>query len=151
MPARSHKPAVFQFLLDIAPQTAQKPSNWRPNLASLHRRTDIASARLGGMPEGILRFGRSDILINNANDQAGKPRGHKFSPSRILQQWTDIDVGLTGAFLCSKTLGSEMAKGRGVIVNVASILHEDRTSGSEAGTCPPLQPREAGALVVKSA
>jgi NAD(P)-dependent dehydrogenase (short-subunit alcohol dehydrogenase family) len=41
-----------------------------------------------------------------------------------LKQWeADLSVGLTGAFLCSQIIGSEMAKRkRGVIVNVASDL-----------------------------
>jgi NAD(P)-dependent dehydrogenase (short-subunit alcohol dehydrogenase family) len=41
-----------------------------------------------------------------------------------LIQWeADLSVGLTGAFICSQVIGSEMAKHkRGVIVNVASDL-----------------------------
>ena len=41
-----------------------------------------------------------------------------------IEQWEkEIGVGLTGAFLCAKVFGSEMAKrGKGVIVNVSSDL-----------------------------
>ena len=40
-------------------------------------------------------------------------------PSEIWE--ADIAVGLTGAFLCSRVFGTEMAKqGRGAIVNIAS-------------------------------
>jgi NAD(P)-dependent dehydrogenase (short-subunit alcohol dehydrogenase family) len=41
-----------------------------------------------------------------------------------LSQWqADIAVGLTGALLCSRVFGGEMARrGKGVIVNVASDL-----------------------------
>jgi len=74
------------------------------------------------------KFGRIDILINNA---ANNPKMEKTSDvefSRLehfpLEQWeSDIAVGLTGAFLCSQIIGSEMARRKqGVIVNVASDL-----------------------------
>jgi NAD(P)-dependent dehydrogenase (short-subunit alcohol dehydrogenase family) len=71
-------------------------------------------------------FGQIDILINNA---ANNPRMEAESkvqfarvenfPSEIWE--ADIAVGLTGAFLCSRVFGTEMAKqGRGAIVNIAS-------------------------------
>jgi NAD(P)-dependent dehydrogenase (short-subunit alcohol dehydrogenase family) len=74
--------------------------------------------------------GRVDILINNAAnnpkmdasslDQAAKTRLENF-PLEIWNQ--DIAVGLTGAFLCSRIFGTEMARrGKGVILNVASDL-----------------------------
>ena len=74
------------------------------------------------------RFGRVDILVNNA---ANNPKAETTSDtnwSRLenfpMEVWSgDISVGLTGAFLCSKVVGSEMARRRkGVIVNVASDL-----------------------------
>jgi NAD(P)-dependent dehydrogenase (short-subunit alcohol dehydrogenase family) len=74
------------------------------------------------------RFGRVDVLINNAANnpkvEAGAPTGwarlENFSPSL----WeADLAVGLTGAFLCSQALGTEMARRRsGVILNIASDL-----------------------------
>jgi NAD(P)-dependent dehydrogenase (short-subunit alcohol dehydrogenase family) len=77
----------------------------------------------------LKRFPRIDILINNA---ANNPKVEDQSPgqpwSRLenfpLATWNaDIAVGLTGAFLCSRIFGQEMAKrSRGVIVNVASDL-----------------------------
>jgi NAD(P)-dependent dehydrogenase (short-subunit alcohol dehydrogenase family) len=72
--------------------------------------------------------GRIDILINNA---ANNPKAESTSDkawSRFegfsLEQWqADVAVGLTGAFLCSQTFGTEMARrGRGVILNIASDL-----------------------------
>jgi NAD(P)-dependent dehydrogenase (short-subunit alcohol dehydrogenase family) len=81
------------------------------------------------MLETVLsRFGRVDILINNAaNDPkmdgdggVAWSRVENFSPD----QWdADLAVGLTGAFLCSQAIGSHMAaQKRGVILNIASDL-----------------------------
>jgi NAD(P)-dependent dehydrogenase (short-subunit alcohol dehydrogenase family) len=77
----------------------------------------------------LAKFGRVDILINNA---ANNPKVEDQKPgqpwSRLenfpLATWNaDIAVGLTGAFLCSRIFGQEMAKrGSGVILNVASDL-----------------------------
>jgi NAD(P)-dependent dehydrogenase (short-subunit alcohol dehydrogenase family) len=77
----------------------------------------------------LAKFGRVDILINNA---ANNPKVEDQKPgqpwSRLenfpLATWNaDIAVGLTGAFLCSRIFGLEMAaRGSGVIVNVASDL-----------------------------
>jgi NAD(P)-dependent dehydrogenase (short-subunit alcohol dehydrogenase family) len=64
------------------------------------------------------RWGRVDILINNAGVEPHQP---------ILQldEWDwnrTLDVNLKGAFLCSQSVGRMMQKqGGGVIVNVASI------------------------------
>jgi NAD(P)-dependent dehydrogenase (short-subunit alcohol dehydrogenase family) len=77
----------------------------------------------------LAKFGRVDILINNA---ANNPKVEDQKPgkpwSRLenfpLETWnTDIAVGLTGAFLCSRIFGQEMVKrNSGVILNVASDL-----------------------------
>lgn len=73
------------------------------------------------------KFGRIDILINNAANNPKVEDGNT-SWSRLenfpLEIWeADIGVGLTGAFLCSRVFGSEMAKRKsGVILNVASDL-----------------------------
>lgn len=68
------------------------------------------------------------ILINNAAIDAKVSETGLESTNRLenfsIEVWTkELEVGLTGAFLCSKIFGSEMAKNRsGVIVNVASDL-----------------------------
>src|SRR6266576_938867 len=74
------------------------------------------------------RFGRIDILVYNAanNPKGEDPGGLTWSrlENLPLEVWdADIRVGLTGAFLCSRVFGTEMAKRMaGVIVNVASDL-----------------------------
>jgi NAD(P)-dependent dehydrogenase (short-subunit alcohol dehydrogenase family) len=74
------------------------------------------------------KFGRIDILINNAANNPKVEDTNGQSWSRLenfpLDVWdADIRVGLTGAFLCSRIFGAEMAKRKsGVILNVASDL-----------------------------
>jgi NAD(P)-dependent dehydrogenase (short-subunit alcohol dehydrogenase family) len=74
------------------------------------------------------RFGRVDILINNAANNPKMENKADVEFSRLeffpLEQWdADLKVGLKGAFLCSQIIGSEMARRKkGVIVNVASDL-----------------------------
>ena len=76
----------------------------------------------------ITKFGRIDILINNAanNPKVEDAKGQTWSrlESFPLEVWdADIRVGLTGAFLYSRIFGAEMVKRKsGVIVNVASDL-----------------------------
>lgn len=73
-------------------------------------------------------FRRVDILINNAANNPKVESNEAVSWSRLenfpLEIWEqDLQVGLTGAFLCSRSIGQEMAKrGKGVIVNIASDL-----------------------------
>jgi len=73
-------------------------------------------------------FGTVDILINNAanNPKVEESSGQTWSRLEQfpLHLWeADLAVGLTGAFLCSQVIGSEMARRRkGVILNVASDL-----------------------------
>jgi NAD(P)-dependent dehydrogenase (short-subunit alcohol dehydrogenase family) len=73
------------------------------------------------------RFGRIDVLINNAaNNPKAEAGSRELSrlESFSVERWNaDLAVGLTGAFLCAQVLGIEMARrGRGVILNIASDL-----------------------------
>jgi NAD(P)-dependent dehydrogenase (short-subunit alcohol dehydrogenase family) len=69
------------------------------------------------------------ILINNAAINPkynSKEAGREFSrvENFEIQDWNyQISVGLTGAFICSKIFGSQMAKRKqGIILNIASDL-----------------------------
>jgi NAD(P)-dependent dehydrogenase (short-subunit alcohol dehydrogenase family) len=69
------------------------------------------------------------VLVNNAAiDPKVSPEGELVESSRFenfgLDDWRlQIDVGLTGAFLCSQVFGAWMAaQGGGVILNIASDL-----------------------------
>ena len=76
----------------------------------------------------LAKFGRIDILINNAANNPKVEDAKELAWSRLenlpVSVWdADIRVGLTGAFLCSRVFGTYMAKnGKGVIINVASDL-----------------------------
>ena len=68
-----------------------------------------------------------DILINNAalnpqmkNDDAVTGKVEDYD----LEQWkNELNVGLTGSFICSKVFGSQMAKkNSGVILNISSDI-----------------------------
>ena len=89
--------------------------------------TDLCSLRQV-VREIVGRFGRLDVLINNAaNDpkvKADGPAGWARFESFPLDQWReDLAVGLTGAFLCCQVIGSQMAKqGSGSIINISSEL-----------------------------
>ncbi len=80
------------------------------------------------LAEVLRRYGRVDILINNAANNPKMEKTAEVEFSRLenfpLKQWQDdLAVGLTGAFLCAQVIGSEMARrGSGVIVNVSSDL-----------------------------
>ncbi len=81
-----------------------------------------------GLNEVLTRCKRVDILINNAaNDpKVGSDRSPAWArlESFPLGLWHgDLEVGLTGAFLCSQQIGTFMAAhGGGVILNIASDL-----------------------------
>lgn len=103
----------------------------RMNVDALGIETDITDAEaVERMLKTVLKaFGRVDILINNAaNNPKVEDRGETRTWERLedypLETWNlDLAVGLTGAFLVSRSIGCEMAKrGSGVILNIASDL-----------------------------
>lgn len=113
--------------------------------ADITRQPEIEALRA----EILARFGRLDILINNAANNPKMEAGTEVNFSRLenfpLAQWeADIAVGLTGAFLCSKVFGTYMAgHGGGVIVNVASdlaLIAPDQRIYRQPGAPEQMQP-----------
>lgn len=68
--------------------------------------------------ETVAKFGKVDILINNAGVSWGA-----MPEDMTLEQWQKvIDVNLTGCFLMAQACGREMLKqNSGSIINIASI------------------------------
>jgi gluconate 5-dehydrogenase len=68
--------------------------------------------------ETVRRFGRIDILINNAGTSWGAP-----VEEMKLEQWNKVmDTNMTGAFLFCQAAGKVMvAQKRGKIINIASV------------------------------
>jgi NAD(P)-dependent dehydrogenase (short-subunit alcohol dehydrogenase family) len=110
--------------------------------------TDLEA--LVALKDQLLRdLGRIDILINNAANNPKMESSDSQNFSRVeffpMEMWhADIAVGLTGAFLCSRVFGGEMAaRGGGVIVNVSSdlgLISPDQRLYSVPGLPPEAQP-----------
>lgn len=107
-------------------------------------------------------FGRIDILVNNAaiNDMFESPQAaaeQSMFENYPLEMWQkSLDVNVTGTFLCSQIIGSEMAKaGKGSIINVAStygLVGPDQSiykkpDGTQNFYKSPAYPATKGAIV----
>ena len=70
--------------------------------------------------EVLKEFGKLDGLLNNAGILGTKTSIQNYD----LEEWNkEIEVGITGAFICSRVFGSRMAtEGNGVIINISSDL-----------------------------
>ena len=109
------------------------------------------------------KFGHIDVLVNNAaiNDMFENPKAaseqSKFE-NYPLELWQkSVDVNLTGVFLCSQILGSEMAKQKsGSIINIAStygITAPDQSlyikrDGTQSFFKPPAYSATKGAVIM---
>ncbi|MBK8946071.1 MAG: SDR family oxidoreductase [Ignavibacteriae bacterium] len=110
----------------------------------------------------LSKFNSVDILVNNAaiNDMVENPKS-LFEESKFenysLQNWQhSIDVNLTGTFLCSQIMGSQMVKqGKGNIINIASTygvvapnqnLYKDQ-NGNQIFYKPPAYSVTKGAVI----
>ena len=81
---------------------------------------DVSNAEeiQGVVDETISKFGRIDVLVNNAGISWGA-----MPEEMPLEKWQKVlDVNLTGCFLFAQAVGREMLKqNSGSIINIASI------------------------------
>jgi len=93
-------------------------------------RVDITDGKQikGGLRSLLKEFRHVDILINNAAldpkvDHSKNPAWTRLENFNVEMWDQDIQVGLTGAFLCAQTIGTYLAEhGGGVILNISSDL-----------------------------
>jgi len=119
--------------------------------------------------KSLWEFGKIDILVNNAaiNDMFVPKDSFGENPQAAAEQsmfenyplemWQkSIDVNVTGTFLCSQIIGSEMAlNGKGSIINVAStygLVGPDqsiykKSDGTQSFYKSPAYPATKGAIV----
>src|SRR5690606_20634569 len=88
-------------------------------------RTDVADAQSvqDMVAEVIRRFGRVDVLVNNAGIAGRAAPIHEVT----LDEWeTLMGIDLRSVFLCTKAVLPDMlSRGKGAIVNVASVAGKE--------------------------
>lgn len=117
---------IADINLDHAKETARQVDSQEKRAHALYLDVTDREACRNALKTTLARFGKIDVLVNNA---AANPKVEGgMRPSRFetqsLEDWeADLAVGLRGTFLCSQVFGGHMANnGGGVIVNVASDL-----------------------------
>ena len=136
---RKHAEAVACYggtpiLLDLSQQKVDSFSNELNDKYKIHSvgfAIDITDeiAIENNVKQLIEKFGKIDGLVNNAANNPKVENSNEVNFSRLenfpLEIWhDDIAVGLTGAFLCAKHYGYQIAQNPqgGSIINISSDL-----------------------------
>ena len=136
---REHASALLDagavvFLADIREAEVRSAVAWlcangRPRARALTMDVTNRESIARSLQDILRAEGRLDILVNNAAvdpkvDRNRSPQAGSRLEQQSIDDWNhQLDVGLTGAFLCAQILGTHMAAaGGGVILNIASDL-----------------------------
>lgn len=135
-------------ILDIAPVSATR-SKLDRDAHYICCNITVEAQLQEALAEILGRYQRLDVLINNAANNPKVEEPGVLDRSRLesypIEQWeADLAVGLTGAMLCSRVFGAEMARhGKGVIINIASdlaLIGPDQRLYAVEGVAPDKQP-----------
>ena len=157
---RKHAEAIACYggtpiLLDLSEQTVNKLAdelNNKYNVDSVGFFIDITNedAIKNNVNQIIESFGKIDGLVNNAANNPKVEDSSEVNFSRLenfpIDIWNDdIDVGLTGSFLCAKYYGYQISKNPngGSIVNISSdlgLVAPDQRLYSKHGLAEDQQP-----------
>ena len=92
----------------------------------------------------IKKFKKVDVLVNNAaidyKPNKKKLKKNTFENSNLSDWKKELEVGLTGTYICCKIIGGEIAKKGGVILNIASdlsVIAPDQSLYSHLNTIKP--------------
>lgn len=142
---------IADIALDRAEAEAAKiRDEFGPNAARALR-LDVTSAESvrAALEQVLQDHGGIHVLVNNAAVDPKVTQDSIVDTSRLehfpLEQWNfQINVGLTGAFLCSQAFGGWMAgHGGGAILNIASdlaVFAPDQRLYRKPGLPPERQP-----------
>jgi NAD(P)-dependent dehydrogenase (short-subunit alcohol dehydrogenase family) len=157
---RMHADAVASFggipiLLDLKQEKVEDLSNAlniKYNIDSQGFVVDITKEKdiSNNVKKIVKKYGHIDGLINNAANNPKMESNSEINFSRLenfsIDTWnSDISIGLTGAFLCSKYYGLEISKNPngGSIINISSdlgLISPDQRLYAEKGVLDELQP-----------
>lgn len=136
---RMHADAVASFggipiLLDLKQEEVEDLSNAlniKYNIDSQGFAVDITKEKdiSNNVKKIVKKYGHIDGLINNAANNPKMESNSEINFSRLenfsIDAWkNDINIGLTGAFICAKHYGLEISKNPngGTIINISSDL-----------------------------
>ena len=157
---RKHAEAIACYggtpiLLDLSEDKVTQLAdelNHKYNVNSMGFAVDITNenAIKKNAKELIKLFGKIDALVNNAANNPKVEQSSQLNFSRLenfsLDLWNkDLNVGLTGSFLCAKYYGYEISKNPngGSIVNISSdlgLIAPDQRLYSKLGLSEKNQP-----------
>ncbi|MEW6556103.1 MAG: SDR family oxidoreductase [Elusimicrobiota bacterium] len=100
----------------------------------------------------LARFGRVDVLVNNAQHKPKETFTNRFEEYTV-KQWDDVmAVNLRGLFLCTQIIGRQMIKqGKGNIINMAStygvVSPDQRIYTNTNIGCPAVYSASKGGVI----